>query len=127
MERRGCPPQPSMVTNMANLLLAQRDPTQSPTTVNINWVHSFIKRQPTLKTRFSRRLTYSRAKCEDPAIIQGFFEDLERLKIKYGITNKDIYNFDETSFSMGIVATAKVICSSDHTGKPSLIQPGNRE
>jgi hypothetical protein len=30
-------------------------------------------------------------------------------------------------FAMGIGATAKVICSSDRTGKPSLIQPGNRE
>jgi hypothetical protein len=27
----------------------------------------------------------------------------------YGITNKDIYNFDETGFAMGLVATAKVI------------------
>ena len=28
---------------------------------------------------------------------------------------------------MGIVATAKVICSADRMGKLSLIQPGNRE
>lgn len=28
---------------------------------------------------------------------------------------------------MGIISTAKVICSSDRKGKPRLLQPGNRE
>jgi hypothetical protein len=27
----------------------------------------------------------------------------------YSIANKDIYNFDETGFAMGLVATTKVI------------------
>lgn len=53
------------------------------------------------------------------------FEQLQQLKTKYGIADKDIYNFDETGFAMRIVATAKV-CSSDCSGKPNLTQPGNR-
>uniref|UniRef100_A0A093XEM9 HTH CENPB-type domain-containing protein n=1 Tax=Talaromyces marneffei PM1 TaxID=1077442 RepID=A0A093XEM9_TALMA len=48
-------------------------------------------------------------------------------KKTYGIVDDDIYNFDETGFAMGIGATAKVIYSSDRQGKPSIIQPGNRE
>jgi hypothetical protein len=60
-------------------------------------------------------------------LINGFFTSLLELKLEYGIADEDIYNFDETGFAMGIAATAKVICSSDRLGKPSLIQPGNRE
>jgi hypothetical protein len=60
-------------------------------------------------------------------IIRGFFRQLSQHKKEYGIVDEDIYNFDETRFAMGIATTAKVICSSNHSGKPSLIQPGNRE
>lgn len=63
----------------------------------------------------------------DPVLINGFYERLLHLKQEYGIVDNDIYDFDETGFTMGIGATAKVICSSDRSGKPSLIQPGNRE
>ncbi|EED17233.1 conserved hypothetical protein [Talaromyces stipitatus ATCC 10500] len=116
LERRGVPPRQHMLHEMANILLAQRDPTKIPE-----------KRQPDLKAKFARRLSYSRALCEDPVVIGGFFEEIKQLKEEYGIADEDIYNFDETGFAMGISSTAKVICSSDRSGKPSLIQPGNRE
>ncbi len=31
---------------------------------------------------------------------------------KYGIQPEDIYNFDETGFAMGIIATSKVLLSN---------------
>jgi hypothetical protein len=45
---------------------------------------------------------------------------------KYGIMDKDIYNFDKTGFQMGVISTAKVITGAER-GRPVLIQPGNRE
>jgi hypothetical protein len=45
----------------------------------------------------------------------------------YGIANEDIYNFNETGFAMGLVATTKVITQSSCEGRPFLIQPGNQE
>lgn len=36
-----------------------------------------------------------------------------------------IYNFDETGFAMGLVATAKVVTRAKMAGKPFLIQSGN--
>jgi hypothetical protein len=60
-------------------------------------------------------------------VIGRFFERLLQHITEYGIAIEDIYNFDETGFAMGIGVTAKFICSSNRTGKPSLIQPGNRE
>jgi hypothetical protein len=38
-----------------------------------------------------------------------------------------IYNFDETGFQMGVIATAKVVTSSDRAGRPRTTQPSNRE
>jgi len=127
LERRGVPLRPSILGEMANILLAERDLTKSPKKIGVNWVSSFLNRQPDIKVKFARRLTYSRALCEDLVIIDGFFERLLQHKQEYRIADEDIYNFDETGFQMGIATTAKVICSSDRSGKPSLIQPGNRE
>lgn len=127
LERRGCLPRPSMLQDMADLLLKERDPTRTPSRVGKNWVASFIKRQPILITKYARRLTYSRARCEDPIIIKAFFDNLKTLKIEHGITDEDIYNFDETCYAMGVAATTKVICSSNRTEKPGFVQPGSRE
>ena len=127
MDARGAPLRPTTVRNMADLLLANRDASKPPPTVGINWVNKFIRRHDTLKTRFSRKYDYRRALCEDPSKIQEWFELVKRTKQEWGIADEDIYNFDETGFAMGIVATAKVITQADKRSRPSLVQPGNRE
>ena len=40
---------------------------------------------------------------------------------------EDIYNFDETCFQMGVIATAQVVTASERVGRPVMTQPGNRE
>lgn len=47
--------------------------------------------------------------------------------MQYGIADKDIYNFDETGFAMGLVATAKVVTRAELVGRPFLVQLENRE
>ena len=47
--------------------------------------------------------------------------------MQHGIAYEDIYNFDETGYAMGLVATAKVVTRAEMVGKPFLIQPGNWE
>ena len=111
---------------MANILLANRGQA-STTTVGDKWVYNFIKRHDILKSRFSRRYNYQRAKCEDSKIIQEWFNSVQIIIMQHGIAYEDIYNFDETGYAMGLVATAKVVTSAEMTGKPFLIQPGNRE
>jgi hypothetical protein len=46
---------------------------------------------------------------------------------KYGVTEEDIFNFDETGFQMGVISTSKVITSSDRKGRLRTKQPGNRK
>ena len=42
-------------------------------------------------------------------------------------SHQKTYNFDETGFAMGLVATAQVVTRADYYGKASFVQPGNRE
>ncbi|KFZ23686.1 hypothetical protein V502_01835 [Pseudogymnoascus sp. VKM F-4520 (FW-2644)] len=108
---------------MADLLLSERG--ESP--VGINWTTTFIKRCTEIKAKFSRKYDYKRAKCEDPTIIEGWFSLVQNTVAKYGILEQDIYNFDEVGFAMGVIATAKVVTSSEAKSCLKTIQPGNRE
>jgi hypothetical protein len=123
LDSRGFSPRPQAVKEMADLLLAERG--LSP--VGINWTTNFIKRRPEIKSKFSRRYDYKRAKCEDPIVINEWFCRVQDHIARYGILEQDIYNFDEAGFSMGVIATAKVVTSAEARNRPKRTQPGNRE
>jgi hypothetical protein len=107
---------------MANQLLRVRDAPPSASSGR-----RFVKRQPQLQTRYTRRYGYQRAKCEDPKIISEWFALVWNVKAKYGIVDDDIYNFDKTGFMMGIIFTGMVVTTSDGLSKAKLAQPGNRK
>jgi len=46
---------------------------------------------------------------------------------KYSVVEDDIFNFDETSFQMGVILTLKVIILSDRKGRLRTKQLGNRK
>lgn len=88
----------------------------------------FIKRHPNqLKSRFSRRYDYQRAKQEDLRVIKQWFDTIKATIQQHSILDEDIYNFDETGFAIGLTANAKVITRSEYYGRRSLLQPRNRE
>lgn len=126
MDLRGAAPRPSMVREMADLLLQKRG-TIPVLTVGEKWVTNFVKRRPLLSSRFSKRYNFERAKCEDPKIITEWFNLVQKTILQFGIDPDDIYNFDETGFAMGLTTTAKVITRSEYYGRRALLQPGNRE
>jgi DDE superfamily endonuclease/helix-turn-helix, Psq domain len=123
LDSRAFPPRLRGVEDMANILLAERGAPK----VGINWAANFVKRQLALKTRFSRRLDYQRAKCEDPQVIGEWFRLVRNTVAKYGIVDADIFNFDETGFMMGMLSTYMVVINAERRSRPRLAQPGNRE
>jgi predicted HTH domain antitoxin len=125
-DQRGVPPRPSHVQEMANILL-QADNPSGFRPIGKNWVSIFTNRRDEIKSRYARRYNHSRAQCEDPKIIKGWFDCLQQIQMQYGIAHEDIYNFDETGFAIGLIATTKVVTRANMPGKPHLIQPGNRE
>jgi len=123
LDSRGFPPRLAAVKDMADLLLAARN--RDP--VGVNWANTFVKRTPELKVKFNRKYDYSRAKCEDPEIIGGWFRLVANTKAKYGITDEDTHNFDESGFMMGVISTGAVVTGSERRNRPKQVQPGNRE
>lgn len=123
LDSQGFPPRMADVESMANRLLDQRGASR----VGRNWSSNFVKRQPELKTRFTRNYDYQRALCEDPILIRGWFTLVQNVMAKYGIEPADIFNFDETGFMMGVISSSMVVTDADRRGKPKLAQPGNRE
>lgn len=123
LDSRGFPPRLRSVKAMADQLLADRDAPP----VGTNWASNFVRRHPDLKTRFFRKYDYQRAKCEDPTIIRNWFMLVANIIAKYGIRSEDIYNFDETGFLMGMIASGMVVTGSERRLKPKSVQPGNRE
>jgi hypothetical protein len=123
LDSRGFPPRLRGVEEIANRLLADRD--ASP--VGKRWASNFVKRHKELKTRFFRKYDYQRAKCEDPTIIRNWFRLVENTIAKYGIRSDDIYNFDETGFMMGMIASGMVVTGAERCGRPKSVQPGSRE
>jgi hypothetical protein len=135
MDQRGLSPRVDTVRQMANLLLQKRTRERereqalkvADLTVGKNWVRNNVQRHDTLKSRFNRKYDYQQAKCEDPITIRDWFRLVQNIQAKYGITDEDIYNFDETGFQMGVITTARVVCGSERARRPVSIQPGNRE
>lgn len=60
-------------------------------------------------------------------MVNAWFRLVRNVIDKYTIQERDIYNFDETGFQMGMLSSAKVVTSSEHCGQPRIKQPGNRE
>ena len=112
---RSFPPRLCGVEDMANQLLRVRDAPP----VGKLWAHNFVKRQPELRTRWTRKYDYQRAKCEDPKVISEWFALVRNVKAKYGIVDNDIYNFDETGFMMGIIFAGMVVTTSDGRARQS--------
>ena len=90
---------------MANFLLAKRAISQ----VGKNQPENFIRRTLEVKTVYNRKYDYQRARCEDPEIIKPWFNLVYSIIKKHGIATKDIYNFDETSFQMGVISIGVVV------------------
>ena len=124
LDFRGAAPRQCMVREMADLLLAERvsgSASKPAPKVGPNWVARFVRRQPELRSRFSRKYDYRRAQNEDPATIQAWFDRVRHTIVQYGITPADIYNFDETGFAMGITSTSKVVTRAEYYGRRAVL------
>jgi hypothetical protein len=76
---------------------------------------------------YNRKFDIQRAEVKDLEIISKWFKLVGDTITKYGVLKEDIFNFDETSFQIGVISTSKVITTSDRKGRLRTKQPGNRK
>ena len=123
LDARGFAPTLSYVREMANQLLAKRSGGQ----VGEKWAYRLIHRRPEVKSQVTRQRDHQRVLCSDLAVISPWFDLVRNVKAKYGILDKDTYNFDETGFQMGVGGSVKVVTASERRLKPLGVQPSDRE
>lgn len=125
-DKQGFSIRPEYLRGMAQILL--RDRTQDSTaTLGVNWAYFFTRRRPELRTRYNRRITYQRAKQEDPKVIRQWFETVHKAIEEHGIHEDDIWNFDETGFAMGLCTISKVVTAVERSERPRTVIQGNQE
>jgi hypothetical protein len=54
-------------------------------------------------------------------LIRSWFKLVEQTKAKYGICDKDIYNFNEVGFMMGKIITQLVVTGLEGRGRPKAL------
>ena len=86
-----------------------------------------MKRCLELSSVYNRKFDIQRAEVEDPKLIGLWFKLVGDTIAKYGVTEEDIFNFDETGFQIGVISTSKVITTSDRKGRLRTKQLGNRK
>ena len=77
------------------------------------WVHRFHLRHPDIKTKWTSNLEKCRAQALNPAAAQGFYDILEEVRDKYGITEENTYNMDEKGVQMGIGGSVHALVDCD--------------
>jgi len=113
---------------MAEALIVARGPILPLPILGKHWIYRFISSHPDLDPRLTRSLDSQRAKNEDPKVINQWFKRVTEITQQYGITNDDIFNFDETGFAMGIATPgASKAVTMASVGRATTIQPGNRQ
>lgn len=126
IESMGTPPQHQNVRCMANDILAARGalPFES---VGANWLPRFLKRSGVLSRRLTKPRDCNRARRETPEKFRDWFDRAKRTMDDFGIVKQNVYNFDGTGFSMGILGVKPVITGTEARQYASILQPGSRE
>lgn len=117
-DARGFPPSLEDVRITADRILASRGTRR----VGKQWPYRFVQRREELRTRCPRAYDYQRAFCEDdPDLLRGWFRLISEMGSKFGILGCDLYNFDETGFTMSVICPSMMVTRSDQRGRGGTV------
>jgi hypothetical protein len=95
--------------------------------VSYRWTKAWIKRQDAYhQTLKSKPISAKRLGSHVMEEIQEHFKAFKKCKDYWGIQDKDIYNFDETGFQIGVSSGEKVTVPKNIIAAYTA-DPGNRE
>src|SRR5579859_5891169 len=136
LTENGLPPRKATIVEMAAEIIRRRDPRVydgiSPTDllehiqIGKEWPRRFLNRHPNLQVKWARRIDAARVKEVSLERVTEWFEAVDRVIQEYDIKLKNIYNMDETGFSISSTQAGYVVVEND---VPSQFQsqPGRQE
>jgi hypothetical protein len=100
-----------MIKGIADFILrnAHEDPDSDPPTIGVNWTTNFLNRHPELHVRLSRPIAFDRQWAQNPDKLEKWYTAYERILKEFGIRWQDVWNFDETGFSIGCGGAQKIV------------------
>jgi hypothetical protein len=111
------------IRDMANEILVEKGCEPS---IGVHWHQSFLKRHPELRSALSRPIDKQRVMSEDPDSYIHYFHLFEDTRAKYGISDNDTYNMDESGCAIGVEHASKIIIPADEK-ETFAKQDGKRE
>ena len=90
------------------------------------WVKRFLRRHPELSSVTIRTIDASRIKAATPEAISHWFNELERVINEYNISPENIYNMDESGFSIGEIEASRRIIDA-RIRQQYQAKPGRQE
>ena len=126
MEEFGFPPRVSHVKEAINLLKGGTG--EYTDKIGRNYLTWFLDRHLQLVAKLSSTFYKRRIKASQPDTIRKHFSRIQQARLKYNITNSNLYNMDEKGFRQGISDKAKVICVRRERGMTGkMATDGTRE
>jgi len=98
----------------------------SPLKIGDSWVQHFLHRHPELKTVISCTIESSRLKETSKEAINSWFDELMEVIREHQIEVENMYNMDETGFSIGNIQGAYVVVNKELQTKYQ-VHPGRQE
>lgn len=93
-----------MITSSANSILKEghRDANAPAPTMSDSWTQRFLERHPEYSIQKQKLIDVLRKLAHTSKIIEAWFTRLKVQVDLLGILKEDVYNFDETGFSIGV-------------------------
>jgi DDE superfamily endonuclease len=120
---------------MADIIRKKRDPeTLAPATnltnfptISTQWIQRFLRRHLELSAIRARNMDASRIKDTSPEQLSKWFADLEKVTEEHDVSPENMYNMDESGFSIGEVEALKCIINADIRQKFQKAKPRRQE
>jgi len=130
----GYPPKLQTIREMAEAMRTRRViGINEPTCIYIpydpigeQWPRRFLNRHSELATIIPESIEAIRIKETSAAVIQNWFDQYASLIQTHNIQPQDIYNMDETGFSIGSIKATRVVIDKTKRSRYSA-QPGRQE
>jgi hypothetical protein len=129
LQRHGHPSRRSHIRQLAQEVLNthhQNSNLAAPPTITDTWVQRFLYRHSELRVVKGRTMERARAKEVTKSAMSEWFEQLESVIDEFDILPENMYNVDETGFSIGTIKSAHVVVNKAEQFQ-SVIHPGRQE